>query len=97
MSFKTRYLVIAVSNCALLFAFLYVGVDRGWDLSRRLIDINLTEKQDASILFTLLGMLLVELLLNIFLFTFKRRDGVSVRDGQRILRSLEQSGVLKVG
>jgi hypothetical protein len=96
MSFKLRYLLVAVSNCALLFGFLYVSIDKGWDLSRRLIDINLTQKQDATILFTLLGLLLVTLVVNVVLFSYRRKDGVSEREARNILDSLQRNGVLKV-
>ena len=95
MSFKLRYLLITISNCALLFAFLYISIDRGWDLSRRLIDINLAQKQDATILFTLLGMLLIGLVVNVVLFSYRRRDGVSVRDAKGMIASLQRSGILK--
>jgi hypothetical protein len=69
MSYKIRYILLAVTNCALLLGFLYFGFSRGWDLSKRLIDIQLNNPQDLTIVFTLFGLLVFALLVNILLIS----------------------------
>jgi hypothetical protein len=41
MSFRTRFILLALFNCVLLGAFFWLAAKFGADLSQRLVDLNL--------------------------------------------------------
>lgn len=75
MSFGIRYIILAGVNCLLMMGYLLMMLLMKWDLSKRLIDLDVAaNKQDAIMLFSLLGILLVALIVNVLLMSLPKRQ-----------------------
>ena len=87
MSFKVRFLLIALFNSALMVALLYFMFRKEWDVSKRLIDLDLSQKQDLNMFLVFLGSLLAALAINLLLLA-SRKSEVRVEELRRLLASL---------
>jgi len=68
MTYKLRYILLIGVNAALMVAFFYLSRVYGWNVeSRRLVQINPSDPQDAGLLVAFVGLLLVGFLANFLL------------------------------
>ncbi|HMO80123.1 MAG TPA: hypothetical protein PKD24_04965 [Pyrinomonadaceae bacterium] len=74
MSFKYRFLSVAVINSLLLVGLIFAFSQNGLALSQRLVDLNLQNATDFQTFMIFLGGLVVSLFANIFLLAARRNE-----------------------
>lgn len=88
MTFRTRFVITAVFNCLLTIGLIYFFSQKDIDLSKRLIDFDLTNDKNFSVFLILIGGLLLSLLVNFFIQT-SRKNEVGYEELGRIARALK--------
>ncbi len=87
MTFRTRYMLIAAFNCALLLGFLYLSISKGWDTSKRLIDVNIEHHNDLNMVFAYIGLLMVALLINVVLIS-SRKGEITLDELRKLINTM---------
>lgn len=64
----------------------YLGTQKGWDMSRRLVDLNISQPQDLNTLFAFVGLLLAALLINVLLFA-SRKNEIDIEELEKIIQA----------
>lgn len=90
MSFKIRYIAIATLNSLLLLGMLFFMFREGWDVSKRLIDLDLNHKQDLTMFLAFVGILLLALIINMLLLS-SRKNEVKSEELDRVLNALRDA------
>jgi len=88
MSFRLRYMILAAINCLMLIGFFFMMILFDWNISKRLIDLNVQNKTDVTMLFAFFGMLILGLLVNGVLLSLPR-DNPTSDELERFLDSIE--------
>lgn len=74
MSFRARFLLLAVFNCALVIAFLWLPSYYQLDLSQRLVDLQLNTSKGLLTFSLFLGGMAVGFFVNFLLMTSRKSE-----------------------
>lgn len=74
MSFKARFLSVAVFNCLLLIGLIFVFSQNSLAFSQRLVDLNLENPTDLHTFTIFAGALVAELLVNVVLLASRKSE-----------------------
>ena len=74
MNFKTRFVLLAVFNCVLMLAMFYMFSQYGVNLSKRLIDLDLTNANERYAFLSFLGGLLIGFVVNFLILASRRTE-----------------------
>jgi hypothetical protein len=89
MSFKTRYILIAIFNFALMLGFFLLSIVRGWDIdSKKLTQIQLSNPQDVELLVAFAALLLLDFGINLVLLYTRRHTPIVRKEDGEVLISL---------
>jgi hypothetical protein len=67
-------MILAAVNCLMLIGFYLMMILLDWNISKRLIDLNMSMKTDVIMLFSFFGVLIVGLLVNVVLLSLSAND-----------------------
>lgn len=73
MSFKTRFLIVALFNSGLLFGLLFL-FSQNASATQRLVDLNLENAADFRTFSYFVGALLLGLVVNVVLFSSRKNE-----------------------
>ena len=74
MRFGVRYIILAAFNLLLVNGSLLIMILMKWDLTKRPVDLDVANnKQDAMMLFLLLGMMFIGFIGNVLLMSLPDR------------------------
>jgi len=74
MSYKVKFILLALFNSLLIFGFLYGLHQLGVDLRKRLIDLNLSDEKDFKTLMLFGGTILTAFLINLLILLPRKRE-----------------------
>jgi hypothetical protein len=84
MNFGIRYILLGTFNCLALMGSFLIMILMKWDLTKRLVDLDVANnKEDAMMLFFLLGVMVIGFIGNVLLISLpdsKRRPAQSKHD-----------------
>ncbi len=92
MSFKTRFILLALINCGVMVGFFYVFSQFGLEASKRLIDLDLENPSDKIAFFTIVLTMLVAFLGN-FIVLIIRKTEFGKKDIEEIVHLLRSQDI----
>jgi putative flippase GtrA len=89
MTFNTRFLLLALVNCALMLFLFFTFSTAGADMSERLIDLDLSKMADRNVFIAFIIDILVSFVVN-FLLLFRRKSQMTIGEARVALGLLQQ-------
>ena len=74
MTFYVRFVLLALTNVALIISLVVLLVNSNIDLSRRLIDLNLEQPTDLRVFLYFIGATLIGFVLNFVLLSSRKTE-----------------------
>ncbi len=74
MTFRTRFVLLAVFNCLLMIGLLYLLSQSGINLSNRLVDLNLDKVNERDTFAIFLGGLVLAFVVNFFILASRKNE-----------------------
>ncbi len=88
MTFKGRFILLAIFNCGLLLGFYFLFSTSTIELSKRLIDLSITDVSDRQAFFVFISFMLVAFLGN-FIFLSSSRSELTTTEVEEIVKLLK--------
>ena len=90
MNFRTRFILLALFNCSMIIAVLWLFSRYSVDLSQRLIDLNLDSHRGLTTMLGFIGGVLANFLVN-FLLLSSRKSEFTYEQVAALLHTASQS------